>query len=198
MYHEGMQWLAILLLAQAKWQEENRLGEEAFRRADIAASLKHFDRAIEMEPRLKPQHWQRGISLYYAKRYNDCRRQFELHRTVNPEDVENAAWHFLCTARAASIGEARKKLIPVRGDVRIPMSEVQLLYAGKSTVERVLSAAGADRSGLFYAHLYIGLYYEAAGEVKAAGEHIRKAAEDYGADHYMGDVARVHLKLWRN
>ena len=27
------------------------------------------------------------------------------------------------------------------------------------------------------------------------GEHITKAAHDFKAEHYMGDVARVHLKL---
>ena len=44
------------------------------------------------------------------------------------------------------------------------------------------------------AHLYIGLYYEAAGKAKLAREHIALAVENR-VDHYMGDVARVHLQL---
>ena len=44
----------------------------------------------------------------YAGRYQDCREQFESHRTVNPDDVENAAWHFLCVARA-SLRRKRKR-----------------------------------------------------------------------------------------
>jgi lipoprotein NlpI len=50
---------------------------------------------------------------------------------------------------------------------------------------------------LFYAHLYVGLYYEAIGDRKRAREHILKAADDDKADHYMGDVARVHAALLR-
>ena len=57
-----------------------------------------------------PYLWQRGIALYYAGRYDDCRRQFESHRSVNPDDVENAAWHFLCVARAESPAKARAAL----------------------------------------------------------------------------------------
>jgi hypothetical protein len=37
--------------------------------------------------------WQRGIALYYAGRYKDCRLQFESHRTVNPNDVETVREH---------------------------------------------------------------------------------------------------------
>ena len=47
---------------------------------------------------------------------------------------------------------------------------------------------------LFYAHLYLGLYYDATGDTKLAREHIFKAAA-FKADHYMGDVARVHAGL---
>jgi len=71
-----------------------------------------------------PQLWQRGIALYYAGRYDDCRKQFEAHRTVNPDVVENAAWHFLCVARADSVAAARAALLPVGPDRRVPMHEV--------------------------------------------------------------------------
>ena len=51
------------------------------------------------------------------------------------------------------------------------------------------------RQRLFYAHLYLGLYFEAASDEPTAYDHISKAARQYGADDYMSDVARVHLKL---
>jgi hypothetical protein len=38
---------------------------------------------------------------------------FYAGRTVNPNDVENAAWHFLCVARAESPEKARAALLPV-------------------------------------------------------------------------------------
>jgi len=188
---------AVLLLLQASWQDHNRRGEEAFRRADIATSIREFDKAIEIEPRLSPHHWQRGISLYYANRFADCAKQFEIHRTVNPEDVENAVWHYLCVARAKNPETARKQFIPITADDRPAMMEVHALFAGRSTPDKVIAAAGTNRSGLFYAHLYVGLFHEAHGDRSRAIEHIRRAATDYPSDHYMGDVARVHLKLAR-
>ena len=68
----------------------------------IAESVRGFDEVARRAPDVAPQLWQRGIALYYAGRYADCRAQFESHRLVNPDDVENAAWHFLCVARAES------------------------------------------------------------------------------------------------
>ena len=65
----------------------------------IAESVTGFDNVAKLAPRSAPQLWQRGIALYYARRYRDCREQFEAHRLVNANDVENAAWHFLCVAR---------------------------------------------------------------------------------------------------
>ncbi len=188
-----------LLAAQATWQDWNRKGEEEFRSNGIAASIKSFDRAIQLEPRLAPHHWQRGISLYYAERWNDCIKQFELHKTVNPEDVENAVWHYLCLARARGREVARRELIPIKDDGRVPMSQVHDLFAGKTTPEQVLAAAGADTNALFYAHLYLGLYWESLEDEEKAELHLRKAAYDFSADHYMGDVARVHctLREWK-
>jgi lipoprotein NlpI len=172
-----------------------------FRRNEIEKALIDFDRANEIEPRLAAQNWQRGIALYYAGRFADGRRQFELHRTVNPDDVENAAWHFLCTAREKGVEEARKSLIPVEGDTRIPMKEVQLLFAGKLKPEDVSKAAetaGASQRDLskqrFYARLYLGLYFEAVGQADKARENIRAAADSAPRDDYMGEVARVHAR----
>ena len=93
------------VIAQGDWRESNRLGEEAFRAGKIDESIKQFDLAIAAQPRLAPHHWQRGISLYYAGRFDDCRRQFEIHQTVNSEDVENSVWHFLCGSRLTSAAD---------------------------------------------------------------------------------------------
>ena len=50
---------------------------------------------------------------------------------------------------------------------------------------------------LFYAHLYLGLYFDSTGDQKQAVEHLTKATEDYRVPHYMGDVARVHRDVLR-
>jgi lipoprotein NlpI len=77
--------------------------------------------------------------------------------------------------------------------------KIHALYAGNATVQDVLDAATAGKPSeaalktqLFYAHLYIGLYYEAQADDAKAKEHIALAATTYGIDGYMGDVARVH------
>lgn len=180
-----------------------RRGEDRFRLGRFAESVADFDRVIELRPAEAPYHWQRGIALYYAGRFEDGAKQFELHKTVNPEDVENAVWHYLCVARLRGVEAARKSLIPIRGDARVPMAQVHALFAGTMTADDVLRAAGAasrPAAGgpdppMFYAHLYLGLYEEAAGHAAAAREHISLAAEKYAGNDYMGDVARVHAMV---
>ena len=165
----------------------------------ITESVAGFDRVAMLEPALAPELWQRGIALYYAGRYRDCRAQFESHRTVNPADVENAAWHFLCVARAETPARARAALLPVGPDDRVPMREVYRMFAGMATPETVLMAGTAGRAR-FYAALYVGLYYEATGDARAQ-TYIKEAASDQYAREggYMHRVAKVHMQVrgWR-
>jgi lipoprotein NlpI len=168
----------------------------AFERGRFAESATAFDELAKAVPDQAPQLWQRGIALYYASRYDDCRRQFESHRTVNPNDVENAAWHFLCVARGESPAKARAALLPVGPDARVPMREVYQMFRGTLTPEQVLSAAGPQPAAQFYAHLYVGLYLEAQGMTARALEHIKIAAADRFEREggYMHMVARVHAR----
>ena len=172
---------------------------DEFAEGRFAQSAATFDEAAKMIPNEAPYLWQRGIALYYAGRYGDCRRQFESHRTVNPDDVENAAWHFLCVAREQTPEKARGALLPVGLDPRAPMREVYQMFRGTLTAEDVLKAAGSGASGQFYAHLYIGLYSEALGRKDLALKHIKEAASDRyaSAGGYMHMVATVHLRTLR-
>ncbi len=115
-----------------------------FRSGRIEESVAGFDRLVKLAPDALPQLWQRGIALYYAGRFKDCRAQFESHRTVNPNDVENAAWHFLCVARAESPAKAKAALLPVGPDSRVPMSQIYQMFRGELTVEQVLKAGGTQ------------------------------------------------------
>jgi lipoprotein NlpI len=169
-----------------------------FENGRIEPSAAGFDRVAALAPAEAPHLWQRGIVLYYAGRYADCRKQFESHRTVNPNDVENAAWHFLCVARAESPEKARAALLPVGPDSRAPMREIYRMFRGEMTPEQVLAAAGNQPTAQFYAHLYVGLYYEALGNEDGAREHITAAAAGrYSSGGYMHMVAGVHLRLLR-
>jgi len=188
-------FLVLLFLAQSPQASLNRAVAD-FENGRFAESAALFDGLAKSAPAQAPYLWQRGIALYYAGRYDDCRRQFESHRTVNPDDVENAAWHFLCVARAESPAKARAALLPVGPDARVPMREVYQMFRGTLTPEQVLSAAGSQADAQFYGHLYLGLYFEALGMKDRALEHIKIAAADRfePSGGYMHMVARVHLR----
>ncbi len=186
--------LALLVCLPVAAQPLDRATKD-FKVGRIAESVQGFDEVAKLQPHVAPQLWQRGIALYYAGRYKDCRTQFESHRTVNPADVENSAWHFLCVARETSAAKARQSLLPVGVDGRAPMRQIYSMFAGELSQEAVVKAAGSDASALFYAYLYTGLYNEALGKHDKALKQIRLAAQAKYAQHggYMHDVALVHL-----
>jgi lipoprotein NlpI len=173
-----------------------------FKLGMVKESLADFDQQIKLQPRDAAAHWRRGLTLYYAGKYAEGVAQFITSDKAEPEDVENAVWHLLCNARVQGIEAARKELLKVKSDSRIPMMEAYALFAGTSTVDKVMANAKAGtvsdddrRHQLFYAHLYIGLYLEMTGDRARSLEHIRQAVKDYPISHYMMDVARVHLQL---
>jgi len=178
-------------------------GSDHFRAGRFAESVADFDAEIRLEPRSAPWHWKRGISLYYLGRYADGAKQFEGYQTVANNDVENAVWRFLCQARDPAVGfeKAQKQILPIRDDRRVPMMQVYGLYQGKLAPDDVLAAARAGdpsedtlHQRLFYAHLYLGLYFEVRGDLPAAKMHVAEA-EKRKIGHYMWDVAAVHARL---
>ncbi len=177
------------------------LGGARFKAGDVSGSIVAFDAAAELDETLAPRLWQRGISHYYAGHLGDCAKQFEIHRTVNPQDVENSVWHFLCVAAMDGIAAARERLMPVDGDSRVPMAEILALFDGSGSESAVLDAAkrasisGMGDSPLFYAHLYLGLYKEASGDSAASAEHVRNAVGFRNPGNYMWQVARIHRSL---
>ena len=192
--------LAVTANAQSTAEQARAIYSRAvtdFLNGRITSSVDGFDEVARLAPEEAPQLWQRGIAQYYAGRYRDCRAQFESHRTVNPADVENAAWHFLCVARAESPKSARAALLPVGPDSRVPMGEIYKMFGGRLKPEEVLAGTPAAPGPQFYAHLYVGLYFEAIGDKARALEHMRIAsAEQYAAvGGYMHSVARVHVNL---
>lgn len=178
-----------------------RRGGLRFKLGDFEGSIADFDREIALDPTKGNNHWQRGISYYFARRYEDCRNQFELsYKTVNPNDYENGIFHFLCMAREHGIERARKSLLPIQGDNRVPMNQIYDLYRGRASIEDVLIAAETGtptaielKDRLFYGHLYAGLYLDVAGDANAARHHLARAVENFQISHFMWDVGRVHL-----
>lgn len=163
---------------------------EAGRFADSASG---FDRLVALSPGSEPDLWQRGLAQYYAGQFKQCRAQFELHRAVNPADVENAAWHFLCVAAVEGKDKARASLLPVGDDARRPMREVYEMFQGRRSPDEVLAAGRGSLEGEFFSRLYAGLYLYASGETERAARLMAEAAQDrYKGGGYMHMVARVH------
>lgn len=176
---------------------------ERFKLNRIEESLADFDRFVELRPAQERELWQRGIAYYYAGRYEEGARQFEQYQTFDDNDVENVVWRYICQARASSPDEARKQLYKVRADTRVPMMEIYAVFAGQGKPEDVLTAAEAgsvppeERTiRRFYAHLYLGLYFEAQGDAQQARQHLFEA-EQLKISHYMWDVCRVHCERLR-
>lgn len=163
-------------------------------------SAEAFDALVKLRPEIEPELWQRGLALYYADRFADGVAQFERHKEVNPADVENVTWHFACLARDKDVDTARKQLLPVGNDARVPMKEVLDLYRGQGSVEKVLAAADAGpesarRNQRCFAHLYLGLLAEAEGDAAEAEKQMTLAAGKYRMDHFMGKIAQLHCRL---
>ena len=105
-------WLVIGAAAQG--QSPRALLDRAvaeFSKGRIDESVSAFDELARVAPAEAPYLWQRGIALYYAGRYRDCRAQFSRNERQF-DGVENAAWHF-CVARAA---ERHAQALPVGPD----------------------------------------------------------------------------------
>ncbi len=179
----------------------DRRGSARFFQGNIAGSIQDFDRYLKAKPNEKPGHWRRGIALYYAGDFAEGARQFEGYQTVDSNDVENAVWHFLCLAAKDGISNARKKILPIGKDRRVPLMEVYSLFKDQAKEDDVLKAietvqAGPQREmAAFYAHLYLALWREINRDKEGTLKHLKNATGPFRQFEYMGEVARVH-KEW--
>jgi lipoprotein NlpI len=170
-----------------------------FKASRFDDSLADFDKHLELRPERRKSHWQRGITCYYAGKFDEGKRQFEVYQDFDSADVENAIWRFMCMVRVAGLKKAQAEMLKIGDDRRVPMRDIYELYIGKKTPADVLAAAAKGdlkpeqkNRQLFYAHLYLGIWFDLMGDRDAALEHLNKAADDHRIGHYMWDVARVH------
>jgi len=171
-------------------------GMTYFKLGHIAEAIADFDRAEHLNPALTPYLWQRGLAYYYARRFADGAKQFEVDLTVNKHDVEETVWRYLCQAQLQSVQVAREGLLPVQNDSRPVMGWIYKLFAGECNAESVLAQyRDAGQREQFYGHLYVGLYYEAERDEPRARQYIAQAAAMQVVDDYMGWVAMVHQHL---
>lgn len=174
--------------------------ETIYRSGFSEKSLAPFDAAVKLSPERAPDNWQRGLALATCGKFEAGAKQFETHHRVNPDDVENSAWYFLCVAKSKSVDEARKALIPSRGDPREPMMSILAMLDGQAEPGEVMKAAlantqpgSARKTAQLYADLYVGLYYDSLGESENAAKFLKRSLT-YGRTGYMADTARVYYE----
>ena len=176
------------------------VAEADFAAGRIEASIAAFDRLAALVPSVAPTLWQRGIALYIAGKYDECAAQFAAFFAEDPSDLENAAWHFFCVARARSIERARTERLQAGPDPRILRQQIDEMLSGQRTPDQLLDLAGRSVAIVqFYGHLYVGLYMDASGHRAAAIEHLTMAADPrydaYGG--FMNVVAKVYVERLR-
>ncbi len=173
-------------------------GVEYFKAGKFEKSVEDFDHYLKLMPKRKPSHWQRGISCYYAGQYKEGKEQFEGYQKFDSNDVENAVWRYLCMVPLSGKESAQKEILKIGDDKRIPMRQIYEMFAGNLSPEKVMEKAKAGKPSkeqlnrrLFYAHLYLGLFYASDGKHDIAYKHLNTATKDHPIGHYMWDVARI-------
>jgi hypothetical protein len=72
-------------------------GMELFRRGDVAGSIAKFDSSVP--PGSQAYLWQRGLSYYYADKFEQGSQQFRDDVLRSPLDVEEIVWDIACLLR---------------------------------------------------------------------------------------------------
>jgi len=181
-----------------------------FKLGNLQGAVSDWATFIRLKPDKEADHWQICVAYALLGSYEEARKKFEWHWTVNAEDMEVAFWHYLCVARMDGLESARENLMEVTGEERVPMPELYELFKGEGSEADVWLAVeegdpGKDEHILreFFANYYLGLYKLATGKLELADELIGKALElaesnegyigdSPGGQLRAGDIARVH------
>src|SRR5438874_660218 len=89
------------------------------------------------------------------------------------------------SAAVCTSSKARTDMLKIGADRRVPMRQVYEMFSGKLKPADVLAAAQSGPPAkelltrqLFYAHLYVGIYFDLEGDMPTALEHLNKATDD--------------------
>lgn len=183
----------------------SRRGDHRFFRGQFVAAIQDYEKLVELRPETEASHWRRGIAYFYAERYKDAIRQWDLYSTFDDVDRENGIWRFLSQVKAQDVKTARDGLLKYKKDDREPFPDVYSMFAGKlsgdemiARIDKVSVSKDEREKRLFYAHLYVGLLDVVENRRDTAIKHLREATSNsWGRDagygpNYMWHVGRLH------
>lgn len=178
-------------------------GMSRFRTGDVSGSLESFDKAIDRNPEVAKFSWQRGISLFYLRRYEECNAQFRNDVAMNPSDSEEVLWAFMCDSKQYGSDNARKMMLELsKADSRPIMRAIYDTFKGlgKSDIASLLKVGesyGTNSAEFFYSRLYASMLLDAIDDSRKSKMLMREASDSfYGrtSQDYMAAVARVYLQ----
>ena len=186
----------------------SRRGDAFFFRGKFSEAVADYEKVVELQPDRDTSFWQKGIAYFYAKRYKDAAKQFEIYHSFDNVDRENGIWRYLSQTKALGRDKAREGLLKYEKDDREPFPDVYRLFAGEITGDDLLEKINEAKitpqqrqQRLFYAELYVGLNEFVEGRLESAETHLAAAVKNEwgakagGGPGHMWHVARVHRDL---
>ncbi len=172
-----------------------------FQLGRFTEAIRDYDTAARLgRPHDEDSCWERGLAQYYSGDFRAARDQFSRYHRVGPSDIENGIWRFLCIAEEEGIAKARETILNYPHKSRMPFPALLALYLDRGSADAVLeearrdtSSAGELTTNLFYAHYYLGKYYEIVDQKDRALAHMQKALE-HKIPHFMFACAEVDAK----
>jgi len=192
------------MIGEAPSRYHHDRAEVLFRLGRFEESVADYDQAAQFgRPHDEDWCWERGLAQYYAGDFAGGRDQFLRYNRVGSLDIENGIWRFLCIAELDGIEKARETMLEYPRKVRPPFPALLEVYLGQGSAVAVMAGAERDATAptelttyRFYAHYYLGKYYEISGETATALAEVTKALE-YRIPHFMYACAKADARRLR-
>ncbi|MEZ6064490.1 MAG: hypothetical protein R3B90_02005 [Planctomycetaceae bacterium] len=206
--------LKIARLNQAIEQQPAQLnlysqrGDACFFEGDFEQAFADYDKMSQLDPKLVPFNWRRGLALHYLARHKEAAEQFAKYYEFDQSDRENGIWRYYSQLKELGEEQARAALLNYEKPDRPPLPEVYKLCAGEVEPAVIVAMISADdltgaafEQRQFYGQLYLGMHYVVHDEFAKARPHLEQAVASEWAQsagygpNYMWHVARLQLGL---
>jgi lipoprotein NlpI len=188
------QYLATLndLVGDEPSRIHHRRAEVFFRLGRFKEAIADYDKGIEFGlPHDKDSCWERGLAQYYAGDYRGGAEQFFRYHQVGVLDIENGLWRLMCIEKDEGLENARASMLTYSDKKRPPFPALLDLFLDKGDVTSVVQEATEEAkstdqrtTNLFYAHYYIGKYFEMIDDKEKSLQHFQTALT-HKVPHFM-------------